>query len=807
MWEGDSTVGGLINAGAVFGDVVDPGLPLRDLGAALSGSKLLAASADGSGYVVVTLAEGGTPSVAALDTVPLAGLPSGVPSRITIAGTEHAVIPGAPGTGYLLLSLTGDDDLRVDTGAARTGQSAAVVSSGGTSFVYLATGDGAGLRLFRLDAGQPATEITLAGIAAGATLPPGAVLLRAGPSASPSLIAVDAGADTIHSFHLGPDGIPELVSRIGAADGLGINTPRAATAVEVAGTAYLVVASTESHTLSVISVAADGRLGATDHVLSQTGIDLADVGAVTSALVNGRAVIAAAGSGGAVSLFELVPDGTLVHLATRAPSPDWPAGPVSDLALTVVGSEVQLLASCPDQADSYLLRIPLDTIAAPVTGSAGPDTLTGGSARDLLSGGAGNDTLAGGWNDDILMDGASSDTMTGGLGADLFVLARDGQSDTILDFQPGIDKLDLSRWWMLSNATQLTITPTAEGADLTFGDETVHVISYGHVPLGAADFPTGTILNLTRPPLMVDQPDAAPADFSARDVLIGTAGPDVLRGYGGNDRLEGGGGSDELRGGDDDDELIGGDGDDFVFGDGGQDNIALGSGDDEGHGGDGHDQLGGGAGRDMLFGEDGNDTLGGGPDDDWIDGGRGNDVASGGYGDDTVLGGDGDDTLAGSFGADIVEGGAGNDSLGGGIGIDILRGGPGNDDAGGGDGDDWLYGDDGNDFLAGGNGDDRLFGGAGDDKLNGGAGNDVLTGDAGADQFIIPDWTVGETDLLVDFTKGEDTIRVPWISGAFNALTITDPGDGQLAIAHRGHTILVDGLDGDWLDIHDFLFV
>ncbi|MCG5241370.1 M10 family metallopeptidase C-terminal domain-containing protein [Azospirillum doebereinerae] len=78
-------------------------------------------------------------------------------------------------------------------------------------------------------------------------------------------------------------------------------------------------------------------------------------------------------------------------------------------------------------------------------GAAGNDTLIGGSGSDTLWGGAGADVLVGGAGNDTIAGGAGADTLTGGTGADVFAYSaiRD-LGDTILDFQSGIDKLDVT---------------------------------------------------------------------------------------------------------------------------------------------------------------------------------------------------------------------------------------------------------------------------------------------------------------------------------------------------------------------------
>jgi Ca2+-binding RTX toxin-like protein len=66
-----------------------------------------------------------------------------------------------------------------------------------------------------------------------------------------------------------------------------------------------------------------------------------------------------------------------------------------------------------------------------------------------INGGAGNDTLIGSAGADTIVGGAGQDTLTGGGGADTFVFKAVGEStlansDRILDFVSGLDRIDLS---------------------------------------------------------------------------------------------------------------------------------------------------------------------------------------------------------------------------------------------------------------------------------------------------------------------------------------------------------------------------
>jgi serralysin len=84
-------------------------------------------------------------------------------------------------------------------------------------------------------------------------------------------------------------------------------------------------------------------------------------------------------------------------------------------------------------------------------GSGKADTLSGRGGNDTLDGAGGNDVLLGGAGNDVISGGAGSDTLTGGVGADTFLYLSASHSppeallrDTITDFKPGIDKIDVS---------------------------------------------------------------------------------------------------------------------------------------------------------------------------------------------------------------------------------------------------------------------------------------------------------------------------------------------------------------------------
>lgn len=86
-------------------------------------------------------------------------------------------------------------------------------------------------------------------------------------------------------------------------------------------------------------------------------------------------------------------------------------------------------------------------------GGSGSDTLRGGAGHDTLESGKGRDLLHGGNGNDKLYGGLGADVLIGGSGTDRFVFRSFHDSsthagiDVIRDFQVGVDKIDISRFF------------------------------------------------------------------------------------------------------------------------------------------------------------------------------------------------------------------------------------------------------------------------------------------------------------------------------------------------------------------------
>lgn len=106
-------------------------------------------------------------------------------------------------------------------------------------------------------------------------------------------------------------------------------------------------------------------------------------------------------------------------------------------------------------------------------GDAGDDLLKGGPGDDTLFGGLGNDILRGSFGNDIIVGNDGDDILWGGEGVDVFVFSENSGTDTIRDFELGLDIIDLGDV-LFQDVTQ-AITNT--GLELSFGNSSVLVSS------------------------------------------------------------------------------------------------------------------------------------------------------------------------------------------------------------------------------------------------------------------------------------------------------------------------------------------
>ncbi|MEL6468607.1 MAG: pre-peptidase C-terminal domain-containing protein [Cyanobacteria bacterium J06623_4] len=118
-------------------------------------------------------------------------------------------------------------------------------------------------------------------------------------------------------------------------------------------------------------------------------------------------------------------------------------------------------------------RSPQDDVAGGndiIFGGEGNDSIGGKAGNDILIGDAGDDMIWGDAGDDILMGVTGNDILVGdnfsnGSGSDLFVFGNDDGTDTILDFEVGIDRIGLVDGELMFE----DLTLTQDGANTLLG--------------------------------------------------------------------------------------------------------------------------------------------------------------------------------------------------------------------------------------------------------------------------------------------------------------------------------------------------
>lgn len=160
--------------------------------------------------------------------------------------------------------------------------------------------------------------------------------------------------------------------------------------------------------------------------------------------------------------------------------------------------------------------------ALDLNGTETRDVLIGTSALEVIDGGAGPDKL------------------TGGHGRDIFV-ASTGARDKIVDFEIGVDRIDLEAW-SIGDVDQLGITArSTSSVFFSFGDESLVVEARDRGALIPDDFGTHN--------LVVGSPVDLESFFlgtNGDDHLVGNVADNQLIGCFGADVFTGGGGRDEF---------------------------------------------------------------------------------------------------------------------------------------------------------------------------------------------------------------------------------------------------------------------
>ncbi len=582
------------------------------------------------------------------------------------------------------------------------------------------------------------------------------------------VLALSAADDSLSSFQRNPaNGRLDPRDAVGTANAVPIAAPTAMEVVQVGGSTYAVVAGAATSSLTVIEVDANGALQPVDHVLDTGATRFASVQALAAVSDGDRAFVAAGGGDHGVTVFALLPGGTLVTLDTVGDNGLTALHNVSALEMALNGDRLHVFAGSQRDSGVTHLSMPFDSGGTVVSGSAAQArSITGTAGDDLLIATADRDSLSGGAGNDILVAGPGATDMRGGAGSDLFVMRAGSGVTHIRDFRAGTDRIDLSDWPMLRDPSQLSFVERSNGGRILYRDQEVVITAADGSSLSLQDvFPDGfhwadripvSIVDLESlpPPPPPPPPPAAPpapapvapenpeptpppppppaprppsspppsAEPSPPAEPTPPTPPETVTPPPAPSPPPDPDAGQSIRGTSGDDRLTDGPGDDTIFGFAGDDVIEL---------------------------------------------SRGNNLVWGGDGDDTLRGGPGDDSMRGGQGDDLLYASEGNNDLRGGPGLDALHGGPGDDRLSGGPRADILYGNAGNNVLMGDAGADIIYGGSGNDTIMPGPGFDRLYSGSGPDAFTF--YRNNDNNRVMDFNPagGDILMLAPGLFGRF----------------------------------------
>ncbi|WP_024768442.1 calcium-binding protein [Aquimarina macrocephali] len=406
------------------------------------------------------------------------------------------------------------------------------------------------------------------------------------------------------------------------------------------------------------------------------------------------------------------------------------------------------------------------TVGVEWRGTAGDDTLYGGTGTDTMLGYAGDDYLYASPGNDTLDGGLDDDTMEGSSGDDTYIWRAGDGNDVIIEVGSYIGGNDT-----------LKLTGGITLADLDIYGSTSQDVYITHLPTGETLRIQDQFASFRKiETLLFD--DSSTFDLTVGVEWRGTAGDDTLYGGTGTDTMLGYAGDDYLYASPENDTLDGGVGDDTLEGSSGDDSYIW-------RAGDGNDVI-----KDIGSYIGGNDTLkltggitfadldmygiaGKHLQIEYVPTGETLTIwqhfKSSGRMIETI---EFDDASIYDLAQTINPGGL---SFIGSTGNDYLTATA---------GDDTLFGDAGNDYL---------YGYAGDDTLNGGTGVDYLYGYTGDDTYV---WASGDgNDVFVEQNYSASANDVLHLTGGLVAADVSFSQSGYdllITVASTSEVLTVD---------------
>ena len=303
-----------------------------------------------------------------------------------------------------------------------------------------------------------------------------------------TFIAVTSAFDGgVTIYEIGQHGNLHRRDMVGPGDGSGFTYPQDVEFISSGGNEYLLMISAGTSTITVYTIGQHGHLRETDHVMDTLDTRFEGASHMAAITHEGRTFVFVAGNDDGLTVFELLPDGTLLHAITMADNFDVAMTNVSALSVYIIDGEIHVFITGIEDGITQLIFDP-DVLGGSFVGTTGKDTIIGTALDDHIFGGRRGDTINGGAGNDRIDGGGGKDFLTGGDGADVFVFTADGRNDFIMDFQDGMDLIDLSGYHQVGTVDDLIIKTRAWGVMIEIRGEKLKIIAAEGETITAEDF-------------------------------------------------------------------------------------------------------------------------------------------------------------------------------------------------------------------------------------------------------------------------------------------------------------------------------
>ncbi len=284
---------------------------------------------------------------------------------------------------------------------------------------------------------------------------------------------LDAG---LHTYEMTPTGGLTMTYTLPPSEG-GFSGVSDLSVIDTGARKFLILASSGTDSLLVYRVSQGGKLQHVDTLTDTAETRFADVQIVEAFTYDGRDFVLAAGSDQGMTLMEIDYRGRLKVLETLVDTPSTHLRDITGISVYENGGQVYVYVSSSTENGVSAFALDLPNGQSLIRGTPDEDTLNGTSADDTIFGHGKADVLFGHGGNDRLIDGLGPDEMWGGAGADIFEFVPDNRTDRIMDFELGLDVIDLNGYPVLFNIADLDITATATGAIIDVQGDIIRIFS------------------------------------------------------------------------------------------------------------------------------------------------------------------------------------------------------------------------------------------------------------------------------------------------------------------------------------------